>query len=1142
MDTLSTNGKINVILLTPKNSDLNSNFCKDLEQNRIINLKVLNSEEKYIENLKVEGHKLDILVVDEDFSVYLGIEWVLDQLSMFNSFSDVIYLTRLSAEKRLAALKAGVSVFVTKQESGKELCAVIRNLNRKNLFNRNLRMMNKIQYYSEIINLSSDNREALFHVCQAAHQIFNADHSEVIFFNEDLTEGEIKSEYPSLNLLGKKLEISGIKEIERLILLREKIVISDLENDEKLSNLKTLINQLGVKSLVFAPVILNGKVVASLGIESSKINAFKEGDTKLFKLFTNLVSATIGNLKYQKELSIIQAMGKTIGETSLLDEGVILDALVYKHAEQLLGSNNFYVALYINGKYTFFCHKDKYDKVDEFSQDELQTGVTNYVRETKKPQLITKIKHDELIRNGIVKPVGHPFEVWLGAPMIARDEVIGVIAVQDYDRVDSYNEHDLEVLATVASQAAIGIDNARLLKEKDSRLNELKALFNTTKNMISYSNNPTKILENIVGDATKLLNGDIGQLRMFDQKGEIETIITHELGKVHEGDNDINIRKIINENTHENLIEEDLIYNKSKIGKLSVISLNSNFPFFKMEDKERLTRFATPAAIAVKNAKDNSLRQYLFDNSPSAFIAIDNKGIINQVNNAALQILGYSNESELLYQRVSSIYWNGFDEAKRIKSILKTKKKSPRIETSVRTKNGVRVPILLSPALMKDDKKRMIGSIGVMEDQRIGAIKGRVQKLLNSIENIIDSEGLDEVLDTITLSFVEIFEADSACVLIKKGRSLISESIYGCDSSFDQAFTVSGEFGFFASLESDKSAKTILSKDVPNEFFPLNDLSKSSLFIPLFSENFFHGIVCLESSNPGHFIPNDDLIPILAKQAALAINREQLLTERERTKEGLFASAHAVAAGQIATGFVHELKNSLNIIGVTANNLTDRIKKEQQLKSQNILLNKLKSIESAVWASYELAQKLQRFGQRLDPKKSLIYPNNLIDNSLDLIASEISKKKLKLEKDLDPRLSDPNKTGKNKSNLSEKQMPGNPVFIDGSQISQVLINLLLNAIEASSPRKVVLIKTRLAPKNDKVEFIVKDYGKGIEKENLSKIFEPFFTTKKEGVGLGLYISKIIIFDNHKGKIDVNSHPGKGTCFTVCLPNSKGGGE
>jgi len=111
-----------------------------------------------------------------------------------------------------------------------------------------------------------------------------------------------------------------------------------------------------------------------------------------------------------------------------------------------------------------------------------------------------------------------------------------------------------------------------------------------------------------------------------------------------------------------------------------------------------------------------------------------------------------------------------------------------------------------------------------------------------------------------------------------------------------------------------------------------------------------------------------------------------------------------------------------------------------------------------------------------------------------------------------------------------------PVDHDPNQINQVLLNLLLNAIQSMD--KAGTIRVSLENDEDAVLIAVADEGKGIAPENLPNIFRPFFTTKGHGTGLGLSLSRRIV-EAHGGQIDVTSEVGKGTRFQVRLPIVRG---
>ena len=110
------------------------------------------------------------------------------------------------------------------------------------------------------------------------------------------------------------------------------------------------------------------------------------------------------------------------------------------------------------------------------------------------------------------------------------------------------------------------------------------------------------------------------------------------------------------------------------------------------------------------------------------------------------------------------------------------------------------------------------------------------------------------------------------------------------------------------------------------------------------------------------------------------------------------------------------------------------------------------------------------------------------------------------------------------------------VYIDRDRMNQVFSNLIINSIEAMPRGGVITISTDKI--QDGVVIVIKDTGIGIKKDNIRKIFSPYYTTKKQGFGLGLSLIHGII-SRHRGKIFVSSEVGKGTEFTIMLPEGDG---
>ena len=138
--------------------------------------------------------------------------------------------------------------------------------------------------------------------------------------------------------------------------------------------------------------------------------------------------------------------------------------------------------------------------------------------------------------------------------------------------------------------------------------------------------------------------------------------------------------------------------------------------------------------------------------------------------------------------------------------------------------------------------------------------------------------------------------------------------------------------------------------------------------------------------------------------------------------------------------------------------------------------------------------------------------NDVVKKTLELLKPELDNRELTVKTKL------------------ARALPATP--IDAAQIQQVLVNLIKNAMQAMTTGGTLTLQT--GESGDGVLVSVSDTGRGIPKEEINRIFEPFFTTKKKGTGLGLMIVQRIV-RAHNGRIEIESHVGRGTTFRILLP-------
>ncbi|MDY0040728.1 MAG: PAS domain S-box protein [Desulforhabdus sp.] len=237
------------------------------------------------------------------------------------------------------------------------------------------------------------------------------------------------------------------------------------------------------------------------------------------------------------------------------------------------------------------------------------------------------------------------------------------------------------------------------------------------------------------------------------------------------------------------------------------------------------------------------------------------------------------------------------------------------------------------------------------------------------------------------------------------------------------------------------------------------------------------------------------------------------LADEERMARMLARIAHSekmASLGQLAAGVAHEINNPLTGILLYANILMEAMASDDPRKQD------LKNVIEDAQRCAEIVKNLLTYSRRAGSQAEVLHINTLVEYSLNLIRDQ------KLFMNVDIR-----------KDLSDEMML---VKADKNQMTQVIINLVMNALDAMDKKGILTFKTYRDKKAQKICLEVSDTGCGILIENLSRIFDPFFTTKEPGKGTGLGLSTVygIVKDN-EGQISVKETSEKGTTFLVELP-------
>jgi two-component system NtrC family sensor kinase len=249
---------------------------------------------------------------------------------------------------------------------------------------------------------------------------------------------------------------------------------------------------------------------------------------------------------------------------------------------------------------------------------------------------------------------------------------------------------------------------------------------------------------------------------------------------------------------------------------------------------------------------------------------------------------------------------------------------------------------------------------------------------------------------------------------------------------------------------------------------------------------------------------------------------EQKTKELKRAHEHALHTEKMASIGKMAAVLAHEINNPLSGILTYAKLLrkwTDREETPRDDAGRNRrqdICDSLDLIASESRRCGDLVKNLLTFSRTTPMNLQPANLNQVVDRSLRLVQHQLDLAGIQVQPQLDPDLP--------------------PVLCDAAQIEQVLLALVMNALDAMPQGGNLWIVTTFSHEPDSVRVVVRDDGSGIPPEILPRIFEPFLTTKEtgRGVGLGLAISHSIL-ERHNGKIEVQSEAGRGTTFTVTLP-------
>ncbi len=511
--------------------------------------------------------------------------------------------------------------------------------------------------------------------------------------------------------------------------------------------------------------------------------------------------------------------------------------------------------------------------------------------------------------------------------------------------------------------------------------------------------------------------------------------------------------------------------------------------------EQQLQQYTTKLELAVSERTEQlvaSQARYkaLFDLVADSVFMVDRDGRIVAVNKREEQALGYSESAVVghsIFEVVLPAYAGGLRGL--LQELAGGQRQVPTHEVAVRNAAGVELPVEMDLIRVGGDDLAL-----VMVQLRDITDRKRLDRQLQSYREELETKVRERTR-----------EIEETKQYLENLLENANDVIYTLDT--EQNFTyVNGKIEAWGYRKDDLIGRPYLSllskRHRGRRLKSTLDIGAKQVYEVEVVTRTGEARSVMVSVSPLHGVDGEIL-------GVLGIARD--MTETKKLEQQIRNSEKLASVGKLAAGVAHEINNPLGGILNCLYNLgkgtISPARREEYLASMEDGLRRVQKI----------VRQLLDFSQQHQPEFSLTDINQVIERVLVLTTHLFAPNRIVLETTL----------GKALPNL----------MIDRHMIEQVLMNLILNAVQAMKDGGVLSIRTLVEEGVCLVR--IRDTGSGIPSSVLPKIFDPFFTTKNEGEGTGLGLSVSLgIVERHGGKILVESEVGKGTVFTLCLPVSR----
>lgn len=386
--------------------------------------------------------------------------------------------------------------------------------------------LTNLQKFLTLLNPSFNLNDMLTNVARQLVEMFEVDHSGVLFFGETDVEGRVIAEYPHQGAVALKVPLTEYPLMDRMKVERKPLQVEDAQNDPGMGSARPTMRLLGIQSIAIIPLVVQDKLVGSLSLDSVRQwRRFTPADLELCAIIGKQIAVAVDYTRaletveaHRRQAQTLYEVNRVLSET--LDPDEILP-LILEQLHRVISADGSSVHLLIDNGVQIVAYRGAHQPLQMRQTISLNSlWGTREVIEHKSPVLLTDTRQ----HNQWKSFPGSPIKSWMGVPLSVRGEVVGILNIDGYTP-HQFDETHINIAQAFASQAAIAIHNARLYRQAEKRA-DLMTSVQEIGLSIAVSLDLKEVLRAVAEAVLTLLEACQTRIYLYDEPSDTFTLAT----------------------------------------------------------------------------------------------------------------------------------------------------------------------------------------------------------------------------------------------------------------------------------------------------------------------------------------------------------------------------------------------------------------------------------------------------------------------------------------------------------------------------------------------------------------------------------------------------------------------------------------